>query len=182
MFAGAGGWQTKEQQLVVAVKANEFAQVKRLLALKADPNWIDGQQSSQRETTMHAACQHKEAAALVKLLLDGGATADVADVDDWRPVHWASYYNAEQALNRLVEHGVDVNAKTRRGETPLHWACKNNSARAVRALGVSPALQLDALCTQQESPRDWAIRHDSQDALRELTALGEALRRSGVAR
>ena len=164
---------TKDQQLVAAVKANQPVQINRLLALKADPNWVDPSQASQKETTLHHACQLKSSEELVKLLLGAGAAADATDVDDWRPAHWACYHNAEISLQCLIDAGADVNAQNRRGETPLHWACKNNCARAVRTLGASPALRLDTLCAQQESARDWAVRNRSEEALKALTSLVE---------
>lgn len=171
MHQYAGGWQTKDQQLVAAVKANQPKQVRRLLLLRADPNWVDSSQASQKEVALHLACQQKDSVELVQLLLDGKACPDVADIDGWRPVHWASYHNADAALALLIEHGVDVNVPNRNGETPLHWACKNNCARAVRVLGSSAALSLDQLCARQESARDWAARNHSEDALRELYSL-----------
>ena len=171
MHQYAGGWMTKDQQLVAAVKSNQPAQIKRLLALKADPNWVDPSQASHKEMTLHHACQIKSSEELVKLLLGAGAAADATDIDDWRPAHWASYHNAEASLQCLIDAGADVNAQNRRGETPLHWACKNNCARAVRTLGASPVLRLDMLCAQQESAREWAVRHRSEEALKALVAL-----------
>lgn len=115
---------------------------------------------------------------LVRLLLQAGADVRVSDVDGWTPAHWASYHNAEAVLALLMRYDADVNARNDRGETPLHWACKNNCARAVRVLGTSPALLLDAMCMRQETARDWAARGNSEQAMRELASLLEQRARS----
>ncbi|KAL1505096.1 hypothetical protein AB1Y20_008855 [Prymnesium parvum] len=171
MHQYAGGWQTKEQQLIAAVKAHQPQQVRRLLALHADPNARDG---AQRETALHAACRFSDGASLALLLLDAGADADAADADGWTAAHWAAYHNAEPTLRLLLSRGAQVHLVNHRGEAPLHWACKNNCARAVRALGTSPAVELERRCARQESARDWAVRHGADEALRELWLLTDA--------
>mmetsp|Transcript_28755 Transcript_28755/g.60452 ORF Transcript_28755/g.60452 Transcript_28755/m.60452 type:complete len:184 (+) Transcript_28755:236-787(+) len=164
MHQFAGGWQTKEQQLLEAAKAQQVNRVQQLLRLKADPTWCDEKGC----TALHAACQQKlHGAEMAKLLLQYGASADAADVDGWRPLHWAAFYNGEEAIRVLTQH-ADVNARTRRNETPLHWACRNDAARAVKALAASPSLDLESTCLEHESPMHWAQRNDAENALREL--------------
>ena len=174
MHQCAGGWQTKDQQLLEAAKANQVQNVRRLLALKANPCFSD---SRTGDTALHFACQHKLASSdLVDVLLAAGATTEAADCDQWRPMHWAAFHDAEPALSRLVDAGADVNCRNIHGETPLHWACKHDCARAVRVLVRNPRIVIDACDKRQESAMEWAVRARSERA---LGVLREAPAREG---
>lgn len=127
----AGGVQPKEQRLFDAAKANDAAKVRQLLALNADPN----RHRERGATALHVACQHKLSSRdTVTLLLAAHADPHAACGDEWRPLHWAAYSDAEAAVALLLEHGADPNVRNCREETPLHWAARNNSARAARVL------------------------------------------------
>lgn len=38
------------------------------------------------------------------------------------PLHYAAYKNNPQTINLLIDHGLDVNAQDKNGNTPLHYA------------------------------------------------------------
>lgn len=57
----------------------------------------------------------------IKLLLQYGA--DVSpDANMMTPLHYAAYNNNPQTINLLIDHGLDVNAQDKNGNTPLHCA------------------------------------------------------------
>lgn len=74
----------------------------------------------------------------IDILVAAGAHADVPDKDGWTPLHWAALNQYPAAVQALLEHGADANARTRSkefrrqmlyrspaGETPLHLARGN---------------------------------------------------------
>ena len=40
------------------------------------------------------------------------------------PLHWACYCNSHYIINFLISMGVDINAKDKFGQTPLHVALR----------------------------------------------------------
>ena len=58
---------------------------------------------------------------IIKLLLQ--YSADVSpDTNMATPLHYASYNDNPQTINLLIDHGLDVNAQDKNGNTPLHCA------------------------------------------------------------
>lgn len=70
----------------------------------------------------------------VRLLLDGNADVNAAQVDGMTALHWAVYHNAPDVARRIVEAGADVQAKNRYGVTPLSLACQNGNENLVKLL------------------------------------------------
>lgn len=50
------------------------------------------------------------------------------------PLHNAAKNNAQETVNILLNHGVDVNAKNKYDATPLHYAARENAHETVEAL------------------------------------------------
>ena len=83
--------------------------------------------------------------ARVAALLGAGADADAPQADGATALHWAAYWDAADALERLVRAGADVNARNDYGAAPLWAACANRHPRAVERLlaaGADPNLGL----------------------------------------
>ena len=81
----------------------------------------------------------------VAALIDGGADVDATQADGATALHWAAYWDAADALDRLVRAGADVDARNDYGATPLWAACANRHAGAVERLlaaGADPNLGL----------------------------------------
>ncbi|KAL5022809.1 hypothetical protein ScPMuIL_001964 [Solemya velum] len=54
---------------------------------------------------------------LIKYLLDNNVSVDVRDAESWQPIHAAACWMQPEVLEMLVQHGADLDAKTRSGET-----------------------------------------------------------------
>ena len=96
------------------------------------------------------------------------------DEDGWRPLHVAAFHDAEGAAASLLAHRADINARTRRRETALHWACRNDSVRVARALVADPRIDLVAEAAGAQTPLDWARENSAAGAREALDAALEA--------
>jgi ankyrin repeat protein len=150
--------------IVEAARAGDAAEVRRLLAQKADVNAAAGDgmtalhyaafhgnaglaqallkaKASVTATTrlgdntpLHVAARHGHG-AVVRLLLAAGAKPDVPTSAGATALHLAASAGDTLAIQALVRAKADVNAKeTEWGKTPLMFAAANNRGAAVRAL------------------------------------------------
>ena len=75
---------------------------------------------------------------VVRILIEyDPACINARDERGWTPLCWASgsrYSNDGSALRLLLEHGADVNAANRDGQTPLHEASFYGALEDVRLL------------------------------------------------
>lgn len=71
----------------------------------------------------------------VKVILAGGANVNCrAKVNCWTPLHFAGYHNVPCAIQALIEGGAYIEARAKKGETPLlaaTAATRTNSCAAV---------------------------------------------------
>ena len=59
---------------------------------------------------------------------------ELAEEEKKYPLHNAAKNNAQETVNILLNHGVDVNAKNKYDATPLHYAARENAHETVEAL------------------------------------------------
>ena len=57
---------------------------------------------------------------LVKFLLDNGVDASIAMNDGDNPIHMAHYAASKEAIEVLIDHGVNLNVQNQELKTPLH--------------------------------------------------------------
>jgi ankyrin repeat protein len=77
---------------------------------------------------------------LLRLLLSRGAESGQRGLNDWTPLHYAVARDDLPAIELLIAHGADINARTRIDDltTPLEEAERSNRSRAVDALKTRP--------------------------------------------
>jgi ankyrin repeat protein len=91
------------------------------------------------QTPLHLAAS-KSWPEIVQVLLDHGAMADVRDADGQTPLHrvsqWSGNSRSVNVVLRMLEHTIDldVNARDKDQETPLHLASYYLCAEVVKVL------------------------------------------------
>ena len=116
-----------------AVHAGDEREVRKLLQAGAQPDAAN--RYGMTPLALAAGGGH---AAVVKLLIEGGATVRAADAalrDGQTTLMLAARAGNVEAIEALLAHGADPNAAERRtGTTALMWAALDDRGDAVRAL------------------------------------------------
>ena len=119
--------------LGLASRNGNAAIIEQLVAAGADPN--DPLQAVDAgETPLMLAARSGQLEAVTVLL---GVGADVNAQETWNgqsALMWAAAEGHVPVLQRLVEHGGDIRARSNSGATPLWFAARKGSVHAVRAL------------------------------------------------
>jgi ankyrin repeat protein len=76
---------------------------------------------------------------IVKILLDIGCPADVADDKGWTPLHLACLSGHAQVTEALIENGADLAKETVNGIQAIHIASRYGHSETVKALLVNGA-------------------------------------------
>src|SRR5687767_4986261 len=72
-----------------------------------------------------AAVRTRDRATLETLIAADPALVTATDAGGSTPLHHAAGFGASDSLAFLIDKGADVNAKNRRGSTPLFWALQD---------------------------------------------------------
>jgi uncharacterized protein len=109
--------------------------------------------------------------ARIQALLGQRADVNAAQADGMTALHWATYHDAGDLVEQLVQAGASVKAANRYGVTPLTLACINGNAALVArfvSAGADPNLPLPG----GETPLMTASRTGSLASVRALLAGG----------
>ncbi|KAI1084890.1 ankyrin repeat-containing domain protein [Whalleya microplaca] len=98
-------------------------------------------------TALHTAARSGEDGIVRALLFEFSASPSLALVNGSLPIHSAASWDHPECIELLVEAVSDVNARSKNGRTPLHWA-------AASEFGGGSAVE-------------WLLKHDANDALEE---------------
>ena len=115
--------------LVEAVKQNDDAAVRALVAQHADVNASEGDGA----TALHWAVYGNDA-EIVDLLIAAGAKVNVANDLSITPLYLASANGNEDLVARLLDNGADPGTTSETGVTPLMEAARTGNVGAVQAL------------------------------------------------
>ena len=117
-----------------AAGAGSLSTVELLLRLGADPNALDGGKHTPLYCTGNE-CAGMESAEVVGALVRGGAQVDANDgVTGATPLHMAARRGNAVVAKALLDCGADLNARDRRGDTPLQRAINCKKAHVAELL------------------------------------------------
>ena len=123
---------------------------------------------------LNAACRQGVSGEVAELLIDAGAAIDAPSPDDVGslPIHECAYSGSSEAIDVLLAHGVDVNARQANySATPLIVAAWQGHADLVLHLldeGADPTLTTENGATA----RKWALVGGYQDVAALLENVG----------
>ncbi|HXT01920.1 MAG TPA: ankyrin repeat domain-containing protein, partial [Elusimicrobiota bacterium] len=113
-----------DEKLLSAVETIDVAEIRRLVAMGANPNANDGWHS----TPLSAAVSAHGDADVINALLSLGAQVDGKGVCDYTALHTAGRDGRLEAAQILVAHHATIDAKACLGDTPLLEAAANGKA------------------------------------------------------
>jgi len=87
-----------------------------------------------QRTALHKAAYRGHLDIATLLLANDPDIVDLKDGDGYTPLHDASRQNKPEMVEKLIEAGADVNARTKSGATPLHLAASTNAVEAAKVL------------------------------------------------
>ena len=119
--------------------------------------------SAERQPLHEAAYDGNEIS--VKLLLEGGADIEAADLLGRTSLHHAAMTPLSRAIESLLKAGANVNAKSERGKTPLHEAAYYGSETSVKLM-LEGGADVKARCSSGKSALDLVIKNSEARELR----------------
>ncbi len=133
-FANARDAYTNSPVLSHAIGLAPLEFVRGLLEAGADPNYEDLGGFPSLLGAIEA--KRTDGPALLALLLEFGADIQQRGINDSTPLHHAAARNDAAAIEVLLAHGADPDARTRIDDlaTPRDEALRNGNAAALRAL------------------------------------------------
>ncbi|MBK6683461.1 MAG: ankyrin repeat domain-containing protein [Deltaproteobacteria bacterium] len=146
-----------------AVVAGDLPLVQELLSLGADPNRC----AERGANAMILAVVHRAPVEIMQNLAARGADTRLSNEDGFNALHAAAEANNPAAVPWLLDHGLELEARTQHGHTALQVACALGHLEAAKALVARGAdrkansPQGDALeIAQREGQRaveDWLV-------------------------
>lgn len=104
-------------------------------------------------TAAHYAAALGDVVAL-QILKDAHADFDHPAADQWRPLHVAAFRGQSEAIEKLLDYGVNINCVNRDGNTPLIFSVNHGSLRDTRLL-----LKRQASIHPKDTNNDTLLHH-----------------------
>jgi ankyrin repeat protein len=146
----------------VATRSGDLGMAELLLDLGANVEAT----TSAGTTALHYACQFGQVAN-AELLLRRGSKVKAEDLEGWSSIHHTVHGSGgEEIIRLLLENNVDVNARCKTKETPLHFAVKHDKKSIARLL-----LDAQADANAKDSAEDTPLHIAGRDSNCDLVSL-----------
>ncbi len=139
--------------------------------------------SIEGETLLHTAAFYGHTSLLQDLLARPSCKNLISalDQDGKTPLHKAVWGDPKpEAVELLLAHGADPNARNKYNYTPLHWAAKHGHVKSAEILlkcGADP----NAVNDNQDLPLDLALRHGQDEIVHLFLGTAQRLKIDGPA-
>jgi ankyrin repeat protein len=104
---------------------------------------------------IHDASKHGDLEKVKALLEENPALACSKDETGWTPLHLAAQKGFKEVAELLLANKADPNAKSKRGDTPLHWAA--NGHKEIVALLLANKAKVDIKDNNGTTPLSRAV-------------------------
>jgi ferredoxin-like protein FixX len=102
-------------------------------------------------------------------LLENGANVQITNLDGATALHMAVANGNLSTMTLLVKYGAFVNSQDDNGDTPLHYAVREEQARLVEMLVSHCNADVDLMNDDQETPLELASCLESTNIVRILS-------------
>lgn len=119
---------------------------------------------------IHLAAENPRGEAVLRALLEAGASADAPTLALRTPLHHAAVEGVTETARILLEVGANVNAMNSCGAIPLHWAAKTGKRELVEML-VQARSDLQVMDNLGRRPAEMAMDNRQEDVGNFLLAL-----------
>ncbi|KAJ3547132.1 hypothetical protein NM208_g1667 [Fusarium decemcellulare] len=158
--------------LSVAATKNYNEVVKALLQSSANINLED----QDRKTALHYAAEHGNQDIVLTLLHDKQkARIDAPDSQRYTPLHFASKKGYDRVVFLLLDAGSSVEARSQRGETPLHLAVRSRETVKELLDTGEGATEINAVDVLEQTPLHKAAQQNSLPSARLLIERGAVI-------
>ncbi len=144
----------------------------------ADPHWTDGKRevakvllTSGAHYDVFSACALDDTDRLLERVEEDPDVATSLGEADTTPLHWAGRAGSLSCAEWLLNHGAQVNTRTKAKRTALHLAAENDAAEAIELLAEHNA-DLDVQDTKGRTPLHRATYQGQVNAAEALIGLG----------
>lgn len=147
--------------LSLSVQKGDTAQVRMLLDHGADAS------KGSALSSATYGCKDRDNTAMIRLLLQRGASAK--GNPGYGMLHRAAEHCPAEAMQLLIQHGADVNARAYKRVTPLMFAAKRGLVDNIRVL-IAAGADVNAKDDDGRTAIMWARKHDVLLQLRQAGA------------
>ena len=144
------GWT----QLHWAAVGNDGEAAHRLLELGADPNLAGKGDVSVAFSEKGTARLRLSAHGSRTLHREGMEWSNLGGMNDVAPLILAVASNSPAVVVAMIDHGADVRAKSKNGNTLLHWAARNDAAEIAKML-IDRGANIEAKNKGGRTPLHW---------------------------
>lgn len=109
-------------------------------------------ENSKKVRPIHIACQFRDldvVTAIVSNNININLNLEVADIEGWRPIHYASHFSSQLVIKYLISLGVELDAKTNDGYKCIHFICRNSTINMIQFIIYDNNYQLDMFDQQR---------------------------------